>query len=303
MSSDGRLQHETLDWITASIGSGARVLQIMSMPEASHTNHRVRVVTPSGAEGDLVLRRYTDLDRLRTDAWYVPEHEVDALTALEGAALPAPRLVAADVDAASCDAPTLLLTFVPGNPPPDDPAELSARVRALAEPLAAIHSIAPGPVRRPYATYFVSDGKAATDLHPPPWSADPSMWERAFAALQTAPPDTPSAFIHRDYHHGNTLWQDEQLTGVIDWTTGCLGPPGIDLARERLNLVWDVGLEVADAFLLEAEAIGVGGHHPYWDLLDAADWPSDDPPKDEDEAVRYRRYEDYVARALAEIGA
>jgi aminoglycoside phosphotransferase (APT) family kinase protein len=120
--------------------------------------------------------------------------------------------------------------------------------------------------------------------------------------LAKADPGGPTTFIHRDYHHGNTLWRGERLTGIVDWTTGCLGPPGIDVAHERLNLVWDYGIEAADAFLLAAGAAGVSAHHPVMDLLVAADWISDDPPANLDEAERFDRYEDFVLRALAELG-
>jgi aminoglycoside phosphotransferase (APT) family kinase protein len=44
-------------------------------------------------------------------------------------------------------------------------------------------------------------------------------------------PEHHVRFIHRDYHQGNVLWHDNRVSGVIDWTTGCTGPPGIDLAR------------------------------------------------------------------------
>jgi aminoglycoside phosphotransferase (APT) family kinase protein len=125
------------------------------------------------------------------------------------------------------------------------------------------------------------------------------MWERMFSTLEQTSPDTRTTFIHRDYHHWNTLWRGDELTGLIDWTTGCVGPPGIDLARERLNLVWDVGIDAADAFLRAAQATGVSGHHPYWDLLDAADWLSN--VTGDDEAARYESYETFVRRALAEV--
>jgi aminoglycoside phosphotransferase (APT) family kinase protein len=49
-------------------------------------------------------------------------------------------------------------------------------------------------------------------------------------------PDTRSCFIHRDYHEGNTLEEDDRVVSVTDWVTAAWGPPGIDLARMRLNL-------------------------------------------------------------------
>jgi aminoglycoside phosphotransferase (APT) family kinase protein len=40
---------------------------------------------------------------------------------------------------------------------------------------------------------------------------------------------TPSVLVHYDFWSGNVVWQDEVLSGVVDWTGGCLGPPGFDI--------------------------------------------------------------------------
>jgi len=55
-----------------------------------------------------VLRRYHDAKRLAHDPWYVPAHEALALRLLTDTAVPAPRLYAADLEAAVCDVPALL---------------------------------------------------------------------------------------------------------------------------------------------------------------------------------------------------
>jgi aminoglycoside phosphotransferase (APT) family kinase protein len=34
---------------------------------------------------------------------------------------------------------------------------------------------------------------------------------------------------HYDFWSGNVVWEDEVLTGVVDWTNGSLGPPGFDI--------------------------------------------------------------------------
>jgi aminoglycoside phosphotransferase (APT) family kinase protein len=127
---------------------------------------------------------------------------------------------------------------------------------------------------------------------------------RAIERCARSAPWHRARFIHRDYHHGNTLFERDRLTGIIDWTTGCTGPIGIDLAQMRLNLAWSFDLELADAFL-DAWRTAVGqpdGYDPYWDVLDAIDWLGDDEPDAEHTQERLARYEAFTARALSELG-
>ena len=279
----------------------ARVIRVESMADASHANHHLVVETAAGTELDLVLRRYTDAERLEEDRWYAPRDEVGALRTLEPLELPVPRLIAADVEPAVCDVPALLVTWMPGSPS-GTPEDLERFVTRLAEPLPAIHGADPRTGSRAYEPYFVSDGRTVADLRPPAWSRDAAMWERALEAIMADPPDGPMRFIHRDYHHHNTVWEHDELTGIIDWTAGCVGPPGIDLARMRLNLL-DFDLETADRFLDAWRAVSGAdnSYHPYWDLLDAADMLYDDPPANADEAIRDARYEEFVRRALPSL--
>lgn len=67
---------ETMEWARASVSPKARVIQVESMPNASHSNHHLVVETAAGNELDLVLRRYTDAARLGQDPWYAPRDEV-----------------------------------------------------------------------------------------------------------------------------------------------------------------------------------------------------------------------------------
>lgn len=46
----------------------------------------------------------------------------------------------------------------------------------------------------------------------------------------------PRVLTHSDYWSGNVLWQDGTLTGVVDWSGGCLAPRGYDIGWCRLDL-------------------------------------------------------------------
>ena len=293
---------ETLSWVHAALGRGARVLGVEAMDPASHTNHRLAVETPAGTRAELLLRRFTNGERLASDPWYEPAAEVRALRALEATDLPVPELLAEDAEGSACDVPTLLLTWLQGSSPEGTP-DMAAFVRELAAPLPTIHAVEPPPSMRAYEPYFASDGVSVESLRPPAWAVDPSVWERAFAVVAADAPESSTRFIHRDYYHGNTVWLGGRLTGIVDWTTGSSGPPGIDLAQARINLAWDYGLEAAEAFLLAWRALDAdsGAEHPYWDLLDAVDWLGDGTADPDDDLEALRRYESFVARALADL--
>ena len=116
-------------------------------------------------------------------------------------------------------------------------------------------------------------------------------------------PETPTGFIHRDFHPGQTVWSGDRLTGIVDWLTGSRGPYAVDVARMRLNLAMDYGVDVSRRFQMIYR--GVAGRdlrHPYWDLLDAADFLLDmPPPRTQEIADRYGRFEHWVAIALSEL--
>ena len=117
-------------------------------------------------------------------------------------------------------------------------------------------------------------------------------------------PDTPVGFIHRDYHRGNTLWRRERLTGVVDWTTCCLGPFGVDLARMRLNLAVELGPDAAERFL--ATYGDITGRreerHPYWDVVDALDFVLDARPRTNEERFdRFDRFERWLGAVIAQM--
>jgi aminoglycoside phosphotransferase (APT) family kinase protein len=218
-----------------------------------------------------------------------PGSRVVAVAPLTSAWLANHALVAADPDAAVCDVPALLLARLPGAPPDlaGDPARV---VEGLAAALPPIHTVpGPGPAP-PYHRFYEPD-----QLVPPAWSDRPALWERAFAVATGPPPDDRACFIHRDYHPGNTLWTGGRLTGVVDWVGGSWGPPSVDLGHMRVNLAADLGLAVADRFLAAHRALTGFDHHPWWDVASAADVAPEMEPF-------WRRVEDLVAAALAELG-
>lgn len=94
------------------------------------------------------------------------------------------------------------------------------------------------------------------------------------------------------------------VSGFVDRASVCIGPPGIDLARMRLNLAGALGVDVADLFV--RAYVGAGGspdpRHPHWDLVDACDMLDSGPTTDAAELASWARFEAWVAGVLAELG-
>lgn len=281
-----------LGWIRDVCGAG--IVSIRSMGPAATAMHVIGVRDSTGSIRNLVLRRYDDIERLRTDPWYSPSNEAAVLDLLDGTDVLAPRLLAADVFGRLSDVPALLMTRLPGRPV-ERPWDMRAFLTGLAEALASIHEveIPYGKALPPYSTYF--DPDRGDVRRPPAWSRQPAMWERVFEVIEDEQPlEAAGGFIHRDFHLGQTLWRDGRLTGVCDWTTGCWGPFGIDLAHVRLNLAMDFGTGASEPFADAYRAVsGADPRHPYWDLLDAADTVLSAEPN----AV----LEEWVALTLAEL--
>jgi aminoglycoside phosphotransferase (APT) family kinase protein len=286
-----------LRWIEASVGDGSRVVSVRAMERASAEMHEIVVDGGDGGSHRLVLRRYAD----QTDPTNTPANEARALRLLEETDVPAPRLVAADLAPMVCDMPAVLESWMPGASA--DPHDVDGYLRSAAEELVRIHAAVPvRPEGLPdYVSYAVADG---LELSPPAWTTMPGMWERVLEVVDAGPPDTRTCFIHRDYHLGNTLTAGDRVVSVVDWPTAVWGPPGIDLARMRLNLVEEVSPASADAFLVAYREAGgdPDDRHPYWDLRDAADCLIESPSgvsdiDDHDKAA----FETWVASALAEL--
>src|SRR5207244_1514750 len=99
---------------------------------------------------------------------------------------------------------------------------------------------------------------------PPPASPPHSRGERAASHA--------NAFIHRDYHPGNVLFQRNEVSGVVDWPNASVGAIEVDLGHCRHNLAALHGVAAADAFLDAYYAItGARTHDPYYDIVTLLD--------------------------------
>jgi aminoglycoside phosphotransferase (APT) family kinase protein len=115
--------------------------------------------------------------------------------------------------------------------------------------------------------------------------------------------ETRDCFIHRDYHHGNTLGPRGRLTGVVDWNQASWGPASVDLGHMRWNLALDYGIQAAEEFLASYQTLTAGAvqHHPYWDVVTVIDLVGDIDPDDPLSSGDLTALETYVAPALTHL--
>ena len=102
----------------------------------------------------------------------------------------------------------------------------------------------------------------------PEWAREPAAWERAFEVLEQDPPPYDGTFLHRDFAPRNVLWTGPDVTGVVDWVETSWGPPWLDVAHFRTNLVLTHGTEVADRFAATYARLTGREPQPYFDVMD-----------------------------------
>ena len=284
--------------MVAVLGAGSRLVSVRPLPSSWLANHAITVADHHGHHHRLVLRRWArpgwDLD----DPDYTAQREATILGLLADATVPTPGLVAADLEGAACDVPALLLTRLPGRPPGPAAADQPRFLAQLASALAAIHAVnsRADQLVPAYRTYVRLDR-----LTMPTWVPPTRTWRRAFELAADPAPETRGCFIHRDYHHHNTLWARGRLTGVVDWTQASWGPASVDLGHMRWNLAWEYGVPAAEEFLTSYQTLtgGAIAHHPYWDVVTVIDLIGDIDTADPLPSTDLATLETYVAAALA----
>jgi aminoglycoside phosphotransferase (APT) family kinase protein len=275
-----------LQWVLDSLGPAASIVRAIRINRSTSVELTAIDVDHRGVRRKLVLRRYVN------EAWLTREpdlatREAAVLRLLEHEPLRTPRLVAVAVDGRAAGAPSLLMARLPGREAWNPPS-----IPRLAEVGAAIHAVTAPRGFRHYRRY--ASGQVLT---PPPSSKRPQLWERAFEVADAVDVDErPTCFIHRDHHAGNVLWAYGRVSGVVDWVEACIGPPAVDTARCRLNLVARAGgLNAARAY---ARCDGVVVD-PRWDVVDAVDVGGSGLRQ---HPSGLRAVETFLSAALAELG-
>jgi aminoglycoside phosphotransferase (APT) family kinase protein len=200
--------------------------------------------------------------------------EAAALGVIAASDVPGPRLLGVAIGGPAAPGVfALVMTRVRGTSRSSvEPS--TARLRALGEAVAMVHA---APV--PSSPHLPARQRP---VEPVDWDAlrrsEPArpLLVEAEDVLRCIPmPDHRPVFVHGDFWHGNTMWDHDQLTGIIDWECAGVGHPGIDLGMQRCDAALVVGLSGADAVLAGYEsAIGrPAADVAYWDVAGALATP------------------------------
>ena len=248
---------ELIAWVEQTLGSSARVVGWKRLTGGLTSVVHGLTVERNGPRERYVLR------------WWVPDSEWEqwifravpletaVLTKLEGSDIPAPRVIGSTNDVA-LGGPAVLMTRLPGKVHLM-PRDRERWLREMAQMLARIHALAID--EKPFESWL-----DRSQLSPPPDASRPDVWTEAIALVAEERAPTRTCFLHRDYQHFNMLWSRERLTGVVDWSEACVGPPEVDVGHCRVNLTVLFSADVADRFreMYEAES----GHKvdAWWDV-------------------------------------
>lgn len=220
--------------------------------------------------GKFVLKSYVDAEWLAEEPDLV-KHEAASLCVAKRNGLQVPTVIAYDESGDKSGEPSILMDKLLGSPVlvPSDSTQF---VEGLAHTLSAIHKLEAIDFDWGYSLYTdMSTAKI------PQWAKNATTWKRAIEFANQPMPTVPICFIHRDFHPTNILWQDGQVSGIVDWVNACRGPAGIDVGHCRVNLALLHGVEMADAFLVaycrEATEFNYDAYFDILSVLDFIDEP------------------------------
>jgi aminoglycoside phosphotransferase (APT) family kinase protein len=253
-----------LSWAIAAAAPGSRVVGVKGLRDG--TNPWLLRLDRSGTTCEVFLKV--------GDVASVQQHRqlstaVAALILAQEHALPAPRLVAADLDGSQAGMLAMLTTVLPGSS--DIPRAASPnRLRKLGAAAATLHAVPLSP--RPdlaLRTQPLPDVDFAAWRRSAGTSELLTRAERLLADLPA--PGGTVVFVHGDLWQGNTLWSDGCCTGIVDWDCAGAGASGIDIGWLRLDAALYFDASAADEILLGwQQSIGRPADYvAYWDVVAA----------------------------------
>lgn len=265
----------------------------------------LNIELPDGNTQKLVVRQYGEAD-LKSDL-HIAAHEFELLRLLKTRSLPVPEPFYVDESCKILPSPYTVIEFINGQTV-DEPSDVVAYVRQMADVLAEIHQIdAPAEL-----SFLPNQQQVFTEkLALKPAQLDESLSEgRIRDTLATHWPLTQqnkSVLLHGDFWPGNTMWRDGVLVSIIDWEDAGIGDSLADLGNGRLEILMFFGSEASEEFTSRYKSLRSDLSYdnlPFWDLYAAlrpagkmADWGLDDVTLNKLQAG----HKDFVDQAIAKL--
>jgi aminoglycoside phosphotransferase (APT) family kinase protein len=282
------LTESLLAWLEAQLGSRMAVSAIRSL-HGGESPWWIDLTAPDGSTFSVVLRSPSSRigpDQIATNA--------AALAVAEKHGLPAPRLLAADLDGRAAS----LETVVPGTStwPTARSTEL---LRAAGAAIARVHTVVLDPQPqlpfrpRPIAVDDFAHDRRAGRM---PTTALLQLADERVRVIQA--PAVPVVFVHGDVWPGNTVVAGGGIHALIDWKTAGVGHPGVDLGelRKQVAIHYD---DEAPGHVLEGWERASGTRADdvaYWDAVAALNTPTDSYSPH-----AARRRDDFLRAAIAQL--
>jgi Ser/Thr protein kinase RdoA (MazF antagonist) len=258
-----------LKWVLEVAAPGAEVVEVRGLRDGGSPWSVSFRSVPSGVTGSVVVRT------VRADDQVLVDIETAALRALADrhSSVPFPRLLAAaPPDLAATTGPALIIERLPGSSRIPSTAPV-ARLRRLGALVAELQAVTPTGLHRRERSICGIDFASLRRAAP----ARPLLVEAEAAVAARSVPGPFTGLVHGDLWQGNTLWDGDGLTGVIDWDCAGVGPAGIDLGSLRNDAAMCYGVGAAAEVLYGYET--AAGHPaadlPYWDAVAALCTPPD----------------------------
>lgn len=222
--------------------------------EGSYSNHThlVKVEYRDQPAQKIVIRRYNEDNG---DCEGKARREFYALTHLHRQDFPAPKPLYVDASGQLLGSPGIITAFVGGQQ-----IEMAARANEwrdkidnTAKMLARIHST-------PFdenAKELLMDGNAEVVWflnkdEIPQYMQDHPDGEMIWHTVAEYLPQTQAvkaSLLHIDFWSGNILWENGQISAVVDWEEAGFGDAGIDVGYFRMELCLEGLEDEADQFL------------------------------------------------------
>jgi aminoglycoside phosphotransferase (APT) family kinase protein len=250
---------ETLTLLLSHIAPGTSIQAIEPLHLGfANRSFRITVRRPDTTHQQVYIVKRYPVDRQNVfgqDAARRASIEHAVLSLLQSTDIPCPRPVLADLVGALLGSPVVVTPQLPGSHLLAHPANhlWADRAATVAALLARIHQLAcpdalttslPGATTQ--ATWFLVTGSLPDYMRAYPDGA--SIWQVIQRELPTIKPSEP-VLVHGDYWSGNILWDNGQVSGLLDWENAAFGERGFDVAYCRMEMMLEGMDEAAELFL------------------------------------------------------
>ena len=229
---------------------------------ASRETFRILVKDETGSEEKLILRRTQESSLIETSQ----STEYLAYSAYQGTSVPVPAMIDINEDEEALGAPFMLMQQLDGvAASPFTPDAYSPHEEELGK---QFWSILGEIAKKDIKDDFINQFDNATE--DPCWKKELDKWvtvikedsisiepilEAGIRKLYKKPPKEPSkkSLVHGDYRNGNFLFNENKITGILDWEMAHIGDPLEDLGW-ALSPIWSWQDPSKPAYLIDRQA-------------------------------------------------